>query len=110
MCITRLLTLLFTLYLPQIQFVHMDAKFKSYSSAAKTIGGLMIISLLVQVLHFLSWKLKQRNHSLCIPNLSRQKQPPRGSVKKGVLRNFANFTEKHLCQSLFFNKVSGLSK
>ena len=28
--------------------------------------------------------------------------------KKGVLRNFAKFTEKHLCQSLFFNKVAGL--
>ena len=25
--------------------------------------------------------------------------------KKGVLKNFANFTGKHLCQSLFFNKV-----
>ena len=24
---------------------------------------------------------------------------------KGVLRNFTKFTEKHLCQSLFFNKV-----
>ena len=29
----------------------------------------------------------------------------RCSVKKGVLRNFAKFTGKHLCQSLFFNKV-----
>ena len=28
--------------------------------------------------------------------------------RKGVLRNFAKFTEKHLCQSLFFNKVVGL--
>ena len=27
--------------------------------------------------------------------------------KKGVLRNFAKFTGKHLCQSLFFNKVAG---
>ena len=27
--------------------------------------------------------------------------------KKGVLRNFTKFTEKHLCQSLFFNKVAG---
>ena len=26
---------------------------------------------------------------------------------KNVLRNFAKFTEKHLCQSLFFNKVAG---
>ena len=27
--------------------------------------------------------------------------------KKGVLRNFTKFTGKHLCQSLFFNKVAG---
>ena len=26
--------------------------------------------------------------------------------KKGVLKNFAKFTGKHLCQSLFFNKVT----
>ena len=30
----------------------------------------------------------------------------RCSVKKGVLRNFAKFTGKHLCQSLFFNEVA----
>ena len=29
--------------------------------------------------------------------------------KKGVLRSFAKFTGKHLCQSLFFNTVAGLS-
>ena len=29
------------------------------------------------------------------------------SVRKGVLRNFAKFTGKHLWQSLFFNKVTG---
>ena len=34
-----------------------------------------------------------------------QKQSSRGVCKKGVLKNFAKFTEKHLCQSLFFNKV-----
>ena len=28
--------------------------------------------------------------------------------KNGVLKNFAKFTRKHLCQSLFFNKVAGL--
>ena len=32
----------------------------------------------------------------------------RCSVKKCVLRNSAKFTGKHLCQSLFFNKVAGL--
>ena len=31
------------------------------------------------------------------------------SVTKGVLRKFAKFTRKHLGQSLFFNKVAGLS-
>ena len=30
--------------------------------------------------------------------------------KKDVLRNFTKFTGKHLCQSLFFNKVAGLLK
>ena len=29
-------------------------------------------------------------------------------MKKGVLKNFTKFTGKHLCQSLFFNKVAGL--
>ena len=29
-------------------------------------------------------------------------------MEKGVLRNFTKFTGKHLCQSLFFNKVAGL--
>ena len=30
----------------------------------------------------------------------------RCSVKKGFLRNFAEFTGKHLCQSLFFTQVA----
>ena len=30
----------------------------------------------------------------------------RCSIKTGVLRNFAIFTVKHLCQSLFFNKIA----
>ena len=34
-----------------------------------------------------------------------QKQSPEVFCKKGVLRNFAKFTAKHLCQSLFYNKV-----
>ena len=41
--------------------------------------------------------------SLCIW----QKQPPKVFYKKDVLKNFAKFTGKHLCQSLFFNKVTG---
>ena len=41
-------------------------------------------------------------------SLLMQKQSPEVFHKKSVLRNFAKFTEKHLCQSLFFNKVAGL--
>ena len=29
-------------------------------------------------------------------------------MKKGVLKNFAIFTAKHLCQGPFFNEVAGL--
>ena len=38
----------------------------------------------------------------CVLNRSSHQ---RCSVKKGVLRNFAKFIGKHLCQRLFFNKV-----
>ena len=34
----------------------------------------------------------------------------RCSIRKGVLWTFAKFTGKHLCQSLFFNKIGGLWK
>ena len=37
-----------------------------------------------------------------------EKQLSRGVLKKCALRNFAKFTGKHLCQSLFLNKVAGL--
>ena len=43
------------------------------------------------------------NAKLCNDRSSHQ----RCSVRKGVLRNFAKFTGKHLCLSLFFNKVAG---
>ena len=33
---------------------------------------------------------------------------PETFSKKGVLKTFTNFTGKHLCQSLFLNKVAGL--
>ena len=32
----------------------------------------------------------------------------RCSVKNDILKNFAEFIGKHLCQSLFFNKVAGM--
>ena len=35
-----------------------------------------------------------------------QTQPPDVFCKKVVLRNFAKFTGKYLCQTLYFNKVA----
>ena len=35
-----------------------------------------------------------------------ERQPPEGFLKKGVMRNFAEFTKKkHKCRNLFFDKV-----
>ena len=34
---------------------------------------------------------------------------PEVCCEKGVLRNFAKFTGKYLCQSLFFNNVAGVA-
>ena len=39
--------------------------------------------------------------------INQQKQPPE-VLCKGVPRNCEKFTGKHLCPSLFFNKVTGL--
>ena len=46
------------------------------------------------------------NHDM----IKNQKQPAEVICKKSVLRNFRKLTGKHLCQSLFFNKVAGLCK
>ena len=37
-----------------------------------------------------------------------QKQTPEVFYKKGALTNFAKFIGKRLCQSFFFNEVTGL--
>ena len=43
----------------------------------------------------------------CFQDLIRSSRP-KLFCKKGVLRNFAKFTGKHVCKSLFFSKVAGL--
>ena len=44
--------------------------------------------------------------SLCLQLNDKFTQNPT-YVRKGLLRNFANLTRKHQCQSLFFNKIAG---
>ena len=48
----------------------------------------------------------QKFHELSF--ICNQKQPPEVFCEKGVLRNFAKFTGKHLCQRLFLNTGQGL--
>ena len=42
--------------------------------------------------------------------LLKNKSSRSGECEKRVLRNFTKFTGKHLCQSLFLNKVAGENK
>ena len=63
-------------------------------------------------------KIKNRGGLLRFSFIDIVKQPPEVFSKKGVLKNFANFTRKQLCRSFFstkfqaleslFNNVSGL--
>ena len=55
--------------------------------------------------HFSRSERLMDNNSNWINRTSR----PEVFCKKGILENVTNFTGKHLCQSLFFNKVTGLS-
>ena len=41
--------------------------------------------------------------------MAEQKQPPEMFYKKGVFKNVAKFTVKHLCWNLFFNEVTETS-
>ena len=69
------------------------------------------------ILHFLCFSVCIRNFienllilmkMLCWKISSYRSSHPQVFCKKGVLRNFAKFTGKHLCQRLFFNKVARL--
>ena len=53
------------------------------------------------------WNINFVSTKLCI-NFYWSSRPKK-FFKKVVLRNLTKFTGKHLCQSLFFNKVAGFS-
>ena len=54
------------------------------------------------------WKHKNRVIKVWLLLKNIRSSRPEVLCKKVVLRNFTTFTEKHLCQGLFFNKVAGL--
>ena len=51
--------------------------------------------------------LKNGEDTLKILQTRHRSSHKRSYIKKGVLKNFAKFTGKCLCQTLFFNKVAG---
>ena len=54
-------------------------------------------------------RIAKKNFDWCRNNhLKARSSLPNVFSKKGVLKNFAKFSGKHLSQSLFFNKVAGL--
>ena len=64
----------------------------------------LLCNMDIQTVRSEKWKC-QRNYFRF--NCYRSSRPEL-FCKKGVLKNFAKFTGKHLWQSLFFNKVAGL--
>ena len=53
-------------------------------------------------------KVHSKYRIFMAPRLVPEAVAQRCYLKKGVFKNFAKLTGKHLCQSLFFNKVEGL--
>ena len=51
-----------------------------------------------------------KSFAACVLSALCRNSRPEVSSEKGVLRNFAKFTGKHLCQSFFFNYVAGLRR
>ena len=83
-------------------------KFAKFSRGCVT-KILQLNDSLASFIHFRLLGKKQRAvfHFL-FRTLILQKQPPEVLCKKGVLKNFAEFSGKHLYRSLFFIKVTGL--
>ena len=57
----------------------------------------------LQINYFLNFFLEG-----CFKLLTIRSSCPEVFSTKGILRYFAKFTGKHLCESFFFNKVAGL--
>ena len=94
-------TFLLTLYwlkvtqTPQCNFV--QALFSETVDAWKVVRKSSYFKSLLSLMSYLlklHYPTNRSSHRRC-------------SVRKDVLWNFAKFTGKHLCQSLFFNKVPG---
>ena len=94
------------LYLNRTSAWAFSCKFAAYlrNTFPKNASGWPL--LVIERLHALTWIwLKKKNHH---ENIMDRSNHWNCSIKLGVLKNFAKFKGKHLCQSLFFNKAADL--
>ena len=80
---------------------------KSATKGNSKAAGCMAAHLLKTTSLHVLLRSFTNNLSFLYTLLKFQKQPPEVLCEKFVLRNFAKFIGKHLCQRLFFNKVAG---
>ena len=74
----------------------------------KKFVGIVLKSTITPQKSYCNWDLLQpwrHSHKCNLELQPTQKQPSEVFVKIGVLKDFAKFTGKYLCQSPFFNKV-----
>ena len=71
-----------------------SSSYRTVSSAI--LGNIFRVSHILQLISRAFRRVKYRSST------------PEVFCKEGALRNFAKFTIKHLCHSLFFNKVAGV--
>ena len=64
----------------------------------------------IKLLHIFRTSFPENTSGGLLLLLFRWSSHRRCSVKEGVLKNFAKFTGKHLCQRIFFNKIAALKK
>ena len=67
---------------------------------SKICGRHPVKSFTWSVLEFLAWFISMLSSIL-------RSSHRRCSIKKGAVKTFAKSTEKHLCESLFLNKIAG---
>ena len=78
------------------------------SSCNKTFKQVLsFLSNLTSALFILRIALSSHLPQIRSKFLNQQKQSSGMFCKNGVLRKFAKFIRKHLCQRLFFNKITG---
>ena len=83
--------------------------FNYFRKLTKNFKTLDLQILLLLLLRVLITRVQQFLGNVHYKNLNAnifRSSHQRCSIKTGVLKNIAKFTAKHICQSLFFNKIA----